>query len=70
MSAGAVIVGSAAGNTVISLLDVIVPTAPVEVQYVSAHVSVIFCPHAVLPAALNVDVAVPLIKHAPDSPFV
>ena len=32
MSAGALIVGSAAGNTVITLLDVIVPTAPVAVQ--------------------------------------
>jgi len=62
--------GAAAGNTVITLLEVIVLCAPVAVQYVAVHVSVIFCPHAVLPAELNVDVTVPLIRHSPDPPLV
>lgn len=39
-------------------------------QYVAVHVSVISNPHAGLPAELNVDVAVPLIKHSPDPSFV
>ena len=67
IAAGAVIVGSAAGVTVIVLVT---GASTLPHASVAVHVSVIVPPHGP-GAAENVDVSdVPVIKHDPVSPFV
>ena len=67
MSAGAVIVGSTAGSTVIVLVT---DASGLPQGSVAVHVSVTGPPHPP-GAALNVDgLDVPLIKQAPLPPFV
>ena len=67
IAAGAVMVGSAAGETVIVLVT---GASALPHASVAVHVSVIVPPHGP-GAAENVDVAdVPVIKHDPVSPFV